>query len=57
MNKIMKMMLVLGIVGVGLMKAGFTTWGLCLFTLAYYLFTLWTVLVIRKFLHFLQSEE
>lgn len=50
MSKIMKMMLVSGACSIGLIKTGYDTWGIFLFTFAYYLFTLWVVLGVRNLL-------
>ena len=55
MKKIMRLMLVSGIVSICLMKAGLNTIGILMFTVSYYLFTLWVVLGVRKCLGFLKE--
>ncbi len=56
MRTIFMLMLFIGAGGIAVIKAGNSNAGLALIAFAYYLFTLWVVLGLRQFLHFLSSE-
>ena len=56
MKKIMTLMIIIGLISILMMKMGSDILGMILFSIAYYLFTLWVVLGLRKVLKFLSSE-
>lgn len=55
MKKIMRLMILIGLVSILMMKMGSDIFGMILFSIAYYLFTLWVVLGVRKCLGFLKE--
>ncbi len=57
MRKILLAMLILGICGIMALTEGNSTLGLALIAFAYYLFTVLTVLGIRRALRLLSYEE